>query len=191
MGRLAQTLGRTGTALPMDTAFEDAPIEICAYDTTWPMRFQDEQNHLRGLLAPWLVGEIEHIGSTAIPGLAAKPIIDIMAPVLSLAESEGVIEAAKVVGYLYYPCKPETMHWFCKPSPTVRTHHLHVVPMGSQIWNERLAFRDKLRRSPELVARYEALKIGLAIEFKHNRDEYTAAKGPFILSVIASVKHQQ
>ncbi|MFT4190248.1 MAG: GrpB family protein, partial [Comamonas sp.] len=78
-------------------------------------------------LAAWLIGPPEHIGSTAVPGLAAKPVIDIMAPVRSLAHSEAAIAAAAQIGYVHFPYKPERMHWFCKPSPDFRTHHLHLV----------------------------------------------------------------
>ena len=175
----------------MDAAPKDKRIEIYDYDPTWPERFEDEKRQLQKLLAPWLFGTIEHIGSTAVPGLAAKPVIDMMAPVLSLEKSQELIEIATHLGYLYYPYKSEEMHWFCKPSPTFRTHHLHVVPCNSQIWVDRLAFRDELRKSPELVNAYRELKLTLATEYKTDRDGYTAAKGPFIQSVVSKVAHRK
>ena len=97
-------------------------------DPTWPTRFQEEADVLRRALATWLVGPIEHIGSTAIAGLAAKPVIDIMAAVQTLEASRPAIAAAADVGYCYAPYRPEFEHWFCKPSPAFRTHHLHLVP---------------------------------------------------------------
>jgi GrpB-like predicted nucleotidyltransferase (UPF0157 family) len=97
--------------------------------------FLEEQSVLQAVLAPWLVGKVEHVGSTAVPGIAAKPVIDIMAPVRTLAESKGAIEAVKALGYLYYPYKPTGMHWFCKPSAAYRTHHLHIVPVASELWH--------------------------------------------------------
>lgn len=83
----------------------EAQIEVVPYNPAWPGMFLVEQSVLREVLAPWLVGELEHVGSTAVPGLAAKPVIDIMAPVGSLVTSRAAIEAAESVGYLYFPYK--------------------------------------------------------------------------------------
>ena len=165
----------------------EAPIEIVPYDATWPAKFEHERTALEQKLAPWLVGRVEHVGSTAIPGLAAKPIIDVMAPVSSLSGSTSIIEAAVRLGYIHYPYKPDVMHWFCKPSPDVRTHHLHVVPVGSDLWNERIAFRDALRTHPELLSEYQDLKLRLAERFRHDREAYTESKGPFVQRVLRLV----
>jgi GrpB-like predicted nucleotidyltransferase (UPF0157 family) len=126
------------------SAIGEAPIEIVQYDPAWRLQFERERAVLEVILAPWLAGPIEHIGSTAIPHMVAKPVIDIMAGVESLDASRGAISAASHAGYLYFPYRPKLMHWFCKPSPDFRTHHLHLVPFGSQLWSERLAFRDRL-----------------------------------------------
>lgn len=163
---------------------DDAPIEIAEYDPKWVEAFQLEAQVLRGALAPWLVGTLEHIGSTAVPGLAAKPIIDIMAPVRSLEDSRAAIPAAARAGYAYFPYRAEVMHWFCKPSPSVRTHHLHLVPIGSRLWNERLAFRDALRAEEALRTEYRNLKLALAARYRHDREAYTDAKSPFIHRVL-------
>jgi GrpB-like predicted nucleotidyltransferase (UPF0157 family) len=93
----------------------DAPIEILAYDDWWPMKFEVERSLLEVALSRWLVGTIEHIGSTAVANLPAKPVIDIMAPVRSLQLSRPAIEAAAALGYVYHPYKSDVMHWFCKP----------------------------------------------------------------------------
>jgi GrpB-like predicted nucleotidyltransferase (UPF0157 family) len=148
------------------------------------MRFAEERTLLQRLLQKWLVGPIEHVGSTAVPGLVAKPIIDIMAPVATLQGSLAAIEAATAGGYVHHPYKPEVMHWFCKPSPAERTHHLHLVPFESALWVERLAFRDALRRDPQLAEQYACLKYELAAHFKHDREAYTEAKSPFIQAVL-------
>ncbi|WP_428000468.1 GrpB family protein [Acidovorax sp.] len=166
---------------------DDAPVEVVDYNPAWPDLFEAERRLLQELLAPWLAGTVEHIGSTAVPGLPAKPIIDIMAPVRSLAESADAIAAASALAYLYYPYKPEQLHWFCKPSPAHRTHHLHLVPLGSTLWHQRLAFRDALRGSATLAARYAALKRRLAVAYRHDREGYTEAKGPFIAQVLAKM----
>lgn len=162
----------------------EAPIEVAPYDARWPAAFEQERALLAEALGPWLADPPEHIGSTAVPGLAAKPVIDIMAPVHTLAASRPAIEAARELGYVHYPYKPDVMHWFCKPSAAHRTHHLHLVPLGSPLWRERLAFRDALRADPELRASYQALKLDLAQRHRLVREAYTDAKTPFIEQVL-------
>ena len=162
----------------------EAPIEVAPYDARWPAAFEQERALLAEALGPWLAGPPEHIGSTAVPGLAAKPVIDSMAPVHTLAASRPAIEAARELGYVHYPYKPDVMHWFCKPSAAHRTHHLHLVPLGSPLWRERLAFRDALRADPELRASYQALKLDLAQRHRLVREAYTDAKTPFIEQVL-------
>ena len=161
----------------------EAPVEIVEYDSTWPMQFEQERDALSRALALWLAGPIEHIGSTAIPGLAAKPVIDIMAGVKTLDGSRGAIEAAATLTYCYFPYQPDIKHWFCKPSPAFRTHHLHLVPVDSPHWVRPLAFRNYLRAHPDVAAEYEQLKRRLAGEFRFDREAYTNAKSPFIDAV--------
>lgn len=165
---------------------ECARVVVVPYSTGWPALFSAEAALLHDVLKPWLVADIEHVGSTAVVGLHAKPIIDIMAPVLDLTSSRQAIEAARSVGYCHYPYKPDQMHWFCKPTPAVRTHHLHLIPWRSQLWQERLAFRDALRMSPALAAEYGALKLELAAQHCADREAYTEAKAPFVASVVRS-----
>jgi GrpB-like predicted nucleotidyltransferase (UPF0157 family) len=164
----------------------DAPIELVASQAGWPALFSAEAATLSAVLSPWLVGQIEHIGSTAVPGLLAKPIIDMMAPVKSLIGSIGAIEAAASAGWVYHPYKAEVMHWFCKPSPAHRTHHLHIVPIDSQLWRDRLAFRDALRSQPETAEAYAQLKLSLAQKYSRDREAYTEAKTSFVAQVIAA-----
>jgi GrpB-like predicted nucleotidyltransferase (UPF0157 family) len=158
----------------------DAPVEIVSYDPAWPLRFAEEADVLRRALGRWLAGPIEHIGSTAVPGLAAKPVIDMMAGVSSLDESRPAIVAASELGYCYAPYRAEFEHWFCKPSPAFRTHHLHLVPIDSVQWRRTTAFREYLRAHPDVAAEYEALKRRLAAEHHLDREAYTQAKTPFI-----------
>jgi GrpB-like predicted nucleotidyltransferase (UPF0157 family) len=143
------------------------------------------------VLAQWLVGAPEHIGSTAVPGLAAKPVIDIMAPVASPAASLDAVAIAAHIGYVHFPYKPDLMHWFCKPSPDHRTHHLHLVPLGSVVWRERLAFRDALRANASLRAEYEALKLHLAAQRRNDREAYTEAKSSFNSRVVQAASATQ
>lgn len=162
----------------------DTRIEIIEYNSDWRVQFLAERSILQAALAEWLIGDIEHIGSTAVAGLAAKPVIDIMAPVASLEVSHDAIAAAEAARYCFYPYKPDEMHWFCKPSPEERTHHLHLVPLGSRRWHEQIAFRDALRQNPELAQEYAALKRRLAKDFANDREAYTDAKAPFIQNAI-------
>ena len=145
---------------------------------------------LRRALAVWLAGPIEHVGSTAIPGLSAKPVIDIMAPVQTLEESRPAIQAATRLGYCYSPYKPDLEHWFCKPSQAYRTHHLHLVPLGSPQWLGPIAFRNYLRKHVDVAVEYEALKRRLAQQFQFDREAYTEAKHPFVERITSlAVEH--
>ncbi|HVU05093.1 MAG TPA: GrpB family protein [Polyangiaceae bacterium] len=166
------------------TDTDDAPVRIVSYDASWPSSFEAERAVLANVLEAWLVGSIEHVGSTAVPGLAAKPVIDIMAPVGDLDASRPAIAALTAVGYCHFPYRPERMHWFCKPSPAFRTHHLYLVPHDGPTWRERLLFRDVLRARPDILAEYAALKQRLATLHEFDRETYTDAKSPFVERVL-------
>jgi GrpB-like predicted nucleotidyltransferase (UPF0157 family) len=168
----------------------EAPVEIEPYNDTWPRTFLAERTLLIQVLRPWLSGPIEHVGSTAVPGLAAKPIIDIMAAVNDLETSRPALEKLREIGYCYAPYRADVMHWLCKPSPELRTHHLHLVPFESPLWFERLAFRDLLAANPVLANEYAALKYHLAGAHRHDRERYTEAKGPFIEGVLRGARYR-
>jgi GrpB-like predicted nucleotidyltransferase (UPF0157 family) len=162
-------------------------VAVVDYDPDWPARFARERDALRDTLAAWLAGPIEHVGSTAVVGLPAKPVIDIMVPVRTLADSRPAIARLEGDhGYTYWPYKANVMHWLCKPGEFVRTHHLHLVPAHSDLFRARLCFRDALRSDADLRERYAALKRNLAAQFPHDREAYTQAKGPFIATVLAA-----
>jgi GrpB-like predicted nucleotidyltransferase (UPF0157 family) len=93
--------------MPDSSSTSDAAIEVIPYDPTWPAKFAHEREILKPLLAQWLVGDIEHVGSTAVPGLVAKPVIDILAPVDSLDSSRDAIQLVSAAGYMYYPYAAE------------------------------------------------------------------------------------
>lgn len=160
------------------------PVILVPYDPEWPAMFGREQIALQGVLRPWLVGPIEHIGSTSVEGLSAKPIIDIMAGVESLESSVPALEALSELSYCYFLYKAGEMHWLCKPSDFARTHHLHLVPFESPVWRARLAFRDHLRRDPVAAHRYLTLKRDLADRFREDREAYTEGKSDFIESML-------
>lgn len=164
-----------------------APVRISPYQETWPRLFEREEVLLRRLLGPWLRGSIEHVGSTAVPGLAAKPIIDIMAGVTSLEESLPARAILADADYHYAPYRSDVMHWFCKPGPAKRTHHLHLVPHESELWKERVAFRDRLRERPDVAQEYAELKRRLARAHRFDRDAYTNGKTAFIAAVLHEI----
>jgi GrpB-like predicted nucleotidyltransferase (UPF0157 family) len=165
----------------------EQPVEIHDSDPAWPARFADERDSVERILAPWLVAPVEHAGSTSVPGLPAKPVVDMFAGVASLEESRPCIELLSGAGWCYAPYAEEIEHWFCKPSPAARTHHLHVMVHGSPDWNDILAFRDALRSDAGLCERYAALKRELAVRHRDDREAYTEAKAGFIAAALASI----
>jgi GrpB-like predicted nucleotidyltransferase (UPF0157 family) len=179
---------RTGRLMPDQS---DAPVHVAAYDTSWPAGFEVERTALAEILGPWLTGPIEHVGSTAVPGLPAKPVIDIMAAVESLGASRDALPPLQEFGYRYAPYRPDVMHWLCKPDFGRRTHHLHLVPFRSAMWEDRLRFRDCLRSTPAIAAEYAALKYRLAKIHPFDREAYTEAKGPFIARVLHRLAEQE
>jgi len=161
-----------------------ASVELSEYDLEWPSKFEVEKDFLMEVVGKWLYGGVEHIGSTSVPGLIAKPVIDIMFGVKSLEESRPAIDILVKSGYKYFPYKEDVMHWFCKPSDAFRTHHLHLVPYESQLWQERIQFRELLLSNQEVANEYSALKKELAARHKEDREAYTQAKWPFIQRVL-------
>ena len=160
-------------------------VELCEYDPSWPATYAAERERLLTLL-PGVSIALEHIGSTAVPGLRAKPIIDILAGVESMATAEAVAEIICQSGYTTSAEFNETLidrKWFMRWANGHRTHHLHVVVHDSKAWHERLRFRNALRSQPELAVRYAALKSQLAERYATDREAYTDAKAEFVRSV--------
>lgn len=170
---------------------KQASIELSEYDPEWRSDFEAERVFLLRVIGNWFLGGVEHTGSTAVPGLVAKPVIDIMFGVKSLEESRPAIDVLTANGYVYYPYKKNMMHWFCKPSDAFRKHHLHLVPYESPLWKQRIQFRDILRSSREVAHAYAALKKDLATRFKEDREAYTDGKWPFIKAALERVNNGQ
>lgn len=168
-------------------AYERA--EVLPYDPRWPGRAAEECSRLRALLASWLV-DVAHVGSTAVPGLAAKPIVDVMASVTDLdAVPPDVLTAD---GWCYVPPELDGRPWrrfYVKPdeSGQHREAHLHLLQAGHPRWTDQLAFRDTLRADDELAQRYAALKHRLSAEVGDDREAYTEAKAEFVASVLADL----
>lgn len=169
-------------------ASSDEPVRVAPADATWPDRFEHERVLLDAAIGHWVVGGIHHVGSTAVPGLDAKPIIDILVGVRDLVGSRECVEPLAQLDYLYAPYRTAEMHWFCKPHPSRRTHHLHLVPVDSQRYRDELAFRDYLRAQPDTAAEYAGLKQRLAAQFAHDRDAYTDAQADFVRSTLVEAR---
>ena len=166
----------------------DEEVALHAHDPAWAQAFVLERDRLRSL-APERFLAIEHIGSTAVAGLVAKPVIDLLAGVASLAQVDALIALLCANGYTTSAEFNATLtdrKWLMRWRDGRRTHHLHIVVMDGAPWRERLAFRDALRRDPALVRRYAALKMSLAERHRTDREAYTAAKSAFILEVTAA-----
>ena len=152
---------------------------------SWPQMFRDEAAHLRSCLPGELIRRIEHFGSTAIPGLAAKPIVDMLVEVTDLAATrERITPILESQGYDYFwrPTHgddgPPWYAWFIKRDPRTdaRTHHIHMVEADFGEHWDRLLFRDYLIARPDLAREYEALKIALASESPEDRIAYTRGR---------------
>jgi GrpB-like predicted nucleotidyltransferase (UPF0157 family) len=166
----------------------EEPIRIVPHDPAWAAAFASERDLLQAAIGAWATGGIHHVGSTAVPGLPAKPIVDILVGVEDLESSRACFEPLSRLEYLYAPYRSEEMHWFCKPHPDRRTHHLHLIPATGRRYAEELAFRDRLRADPDTAVAYAALKRDLAERFPDDRDAYTEAKGDFIRDVLGEAQ---
>jgi GrpB-like predicted nucleotidyltransferase (UPF0157 family) len=163
-------------------------VEIVNYDPHWPVLFDEEARRLRATLDPTLIIGIEHFGSTAVPDLSAKPIIDILIAVRSLAEAQAtLVEALRNLDYVCWTENPKKDRMFfvkgMPPFGSRRSHHVHVTEPHGEMW-KRLAFRDYLRAHPQEAGIYERLKRRLATEHPTDREAYTDAKSAYIESVM-------
>ena len=168
-------------------AWATESVELVESDPAWAARGEQECEHLDSLLAAWLVAPVEHVGSTAVPGLAAKPVIDLQAAVTDLAEAERI--SAALAPHAWHGVDPELdrrpwRRFFVKVTGGRRAAHLHVMTMESPRWHQQIAFRDALRSNPNLRADYASLKRALAAEHVDDREAYTAAKGDFVRAVL-------
>jgi GrpB-like predicted nucleotidyltransferase (UPF0157 family) len=166
-------------------------VATVPYDPSWPELFEEEKEHLREILPADLIRRIEHFGSTAVPGLAAKPVIDMLVEVLSLDEvREIAVSLLEAQGYDFFwrPTHgddgPPFYAWFIKRnSKGIRTHHIHMVEKDFEHW-DGLLFRDYLICHPETALEYQILKMRLASRYPNDRVAYTDGKSEFIASVM-------
>jgi GrpB-like predicted nucleotidyltransferase (UPF0157 family) len=171
-------------------------VAIVPYDPQWPALFQEEENRLRSCLPSELIGRIEHFGSTAVPGLAAKPIVDMLVEVTSLEEAKRrVVPILDAKGYDYFwrptwgDDTPPWYAWFIRRNAEgIRTHHIHMVESHFEHW-DRLLFRDYLVEHPAVALEYQALKLQLAAAHPNDRVAYTTGKTEFITRVAEKARH--
>jgi GrpB-like predicted nucleotidyltransferase (UPF0157 family) len=164
--------------------------ELRPHDPRWAESGRAERDRLAHLLDTWLVDGVEHVGSTSVPGLAAKPIIDLMASVSDL--DTAVAQAGERLagdGWCYVPPELDQRpyrRFFVKPDAAGqhRVAHLHLISAGHPRWAEQIAFRDALRGDARLARRYAGLKRELAARHPGDREAYSAAKTEFVAAVL-------
>jgi GrpB-like predicted nucleotidyltransferase (UPF0157 family) len=173
-------------------------VDIVPYDARWPALFAREKAHLIASLPPDLLGRIEHFGSTAVPGLAAKPIVDMLVEVRDLEAAKArvapVLEA-QGYDYVWRPTHgddgPPWYAWFIKRDASgARTHHIHMVEPHFPQW-DALLFRDYLRARPGIASEYAALKLDLAGRFSCDRVAYTRGKTDFVTRITDLVRGER
>jgi GrpB-like predicted nucleotidyltransferase (UPF0157 family) len=170
-------------------------VAISQYNSDWPQMFEQEKKHLLSCLPNDLIKRIEHFGSTAVPNLSAKPIIDILVEVTSLEETKRkIVPILERQGYDYFwrptfgDDTPPFYAWFIKrDSKGNRTHHIHMVESDFEHW-ERLLFRDYLIEHPNITKEYQDLKLRLANDYPNDRIAYTNGKTEFIVRVTKMAK---
>ena len=164
----------------------DQSIELVAYDPSWQARFVEQQTHLTMILKPWLAGEIEHVGSTSVPGLRSKPTVDILAPVQSLAASRAAIPILERDGWLFWPDDPNQDYrlWFLRPNPAARTYHLQIIRHDHPSFRALIGLRDVLRRDLKTRDAYSTLKADLASMHQSDRNAYSNAKTEFVQPIL-------
>jgi GrpB-like predicted nucleotidyltransferase (UPF0157 family) len=163
------------------------PIIIADYHPDWPRMFEAERQRIVDAIGLHIT-TVEHVGSTSVPGLAAKPIIDMLVGLRSLGDAVYCVAPLTALGYEYVPqleaMLPER-RYFRRFQSGIRTHQIHMVEEGGPFWTRHLQFRDYLRAHPVTAAEYETLKRRLADEFTADRPAYTDAKTAFIRRVEA------
>jgi GrpB-like predicted nucleotidyltransferase (UPF0157 family) len=168
----------------LDERFDPA-VRIVDHDPAWPARAAAELRRIEEALGPVAV-RLEHIGSTAVPGLAAKPILDLQLSVDALESRERYVEPLERLGYLFVPApRSPGQHFFARPPARPRTHHLHVCEAGSEHELRHVALRDFLRSHEVEAARYADLKRRLVARHPQDRLAYIEGKDEYVAALEA------
>lgn len=165
-------------------------VNLSEYSPDWEKQFEYEEKRILDVVGDKVIG-IEHIGSTSIKGLEAKPIIDIIVGIQNLDEVPNFISPLNDIGYEYVP-KLELIdrRFFRKGLWGQGTCHLHICEFNNSEWIEKLLFRDYLRLHPQAAAEYATLKRELAHKYQFDRPTYTKKKEPFIKTIIEKAKKE-
>lgn len=164
------------------------PITLADYDARWPALYLEEKGRILGAIGPW-VADIQHVGSTAVPGLGAKPIIDIMVGLRALDDARRCLAPLEAIGYQYIPEYEDQLperRYFRRRLPdgdVALGYHVHMVETTSGFWARHLLFRDYLCDHSDVARAYEALKRQLAARYDADREGYTEAKTAFIRGI--------
>lgn len=164
-------------------------LQLVPYDPAWPVRFATEAASVRAVLGDVVIA-IEHVGSTAVPGLAGKPVLDLALAVPSKAAADRCIRALEGLGYEYrgpHGDDPQR-RYYVRDVDGMRVAQIHLYVLPAPAWDEKLAFRDALRANPELAAEYAAEKYRVAQAVGWDKAEYSLAKGPFIERVLTALR---
>ena len=161
-------------------------VKIVPYQQEWAALYEEEKQRILAAISQDVL-EIQHVGSTSIPGMPAKPILDMAIAVRSFEEAGVCIPPMEAIGYRYKgECDIPFRHYFVKDKP--RTHQIHMVERGSSEWERMLLFRDFLRYHPVAAREYADLKLRLASEYNSDVERYTNMKGPFIEKIIMEAR---
>lgn len=164
------------------------PLRLVPYDPEWAERFAHEALRLRGAISTLLV-DLQHVGSTSVPGLISKPVIDISGAVGSDRDADACIAPLETLGYEHRGPHGDDprRRYYVRDVDGARLFQLHLYVIPAEAWHEKLAFRDALRRDPGLVAEYAAEKARVATLTGFDKARYSEEKGPFIRRVLARI----
>lgn len=163
-------------------------VKFAPYDKEWEVFFEKEKILLQKTLGPAAL-DIQHVGSTSVPGMSAKPIIDIALGIKALNSYKQYIVPLQSINYIFKEhVRLKNDYYFAKGNEEEITCHLHLVKYQGEIWKNYLAFRNYLRVNPQSVREYIELKETLRKKFPENRKKYTAGKSKFISSIIKTAR---
>jgi len=167
-------------------------VTLVPYQPAWPRLFREEARRLRAALGDHVV-QIEHVGSTAVPGLDAKPILDIVVAVRDMSDAARFEEALAPLGYLHKTenDRPGRLYFVKRLPDDSSTHHLNITELDTECWFTHVAFRDYLRSHPQAREEYGDLKRALAHRHHHDRAAYQEGKASFIQRVLSAAGGKQ
>jgi GrpB-like predicted nucleotidyltransferase (UPF0157 family) len=175
---------------PISTSSLMAPtLRLVPYDAAWPERFDAEAARLRSVLSDSIIA-IEHVGSTAVPGLTAKPVLDICIAVPNESVADACVAPLVQLGYEYRGMHgdDDRRRYYVLDVNSTRVAHIHLYILPATAWDEHLAFRDALRADPALAAAYAAEKYRIAEQVNWDKRAYSEAKSPFVQEALRALR---